>query len=371
MVYVFFIFMRFILPAAGIGSRWGDLTLLGDTKGLFKIGNKEIIGRSFEEMLFLKPDLVSVVLGHDGENVERYLRDNYGSSKYDFEFDFVYQDDKDGDGGATRIALNSPKMRSYSGQIGIKFIVDTLSTLSKSNQTNLVNILNSFDMPDALVMTDEVDNSGSYGLMVKEDDRLVSMLEASGNPVPGEVAIGEYYFKNASVLRDTLNFLYRRNLTHNGGKEYKLAQYLDIMIRKGVVKTFLVDNWGDTGSHELLLQTHRDIMKVEGNDAQFQYGDDVKIIPPCHFGKGVSIRNSVIGPNVSIPDGSHVSDSYLVDTVGVGNGASIQGVNLDGAVLGKGSKIFGDGNNTLRDKSHKVKVGPDCNLFLQTRNLIN
>lgn len=57
------------------------------------------------------------------------------------------------------------------------------------------------------------------------------------------------------------------------------------------------------------------------------------IIPPCYIGKEVTIENSVVGPHVSIGEGSRISESVIRNSI-VQTKTRIRGANIQNSMIG-------------------------------------
>ena len=58
------------------------------------------------------------------------------------------------------------------------------------------------------------------------------------------------------------------------------------------------------------------------------------IIQPCHLGENVVVRNSVIGPNVSLEAGALVENARVSDTI-VGENSVIRNTVITSSLIGK------------------------------------
>jgi glucose-1-phosphate thymidylyltransferase len=82
----------------------------------------------------------------------------------------------------------------------------------------------------------------------------------------------------------------------------------------------------------------------------------VTIHDPVYIVDGVTLSNSVIGPNVSFGAGSRVEGSTLTDTI-VGKRAKLEGVQLHYSLLGDDVIVEGlKGELTVTDHS-EIRAG--------------
>jgi glucose-1-phosphate thymidylyltransferase len=64
------------------------------------------------------------------------------------------------------------------------------------------------------------------------------------------------------------------------------------------------------------------------------------IIPPVYLGKNVQIQNAVVGPFVSIGDGSSVRDSVIKNSI-IQKNTSVINANISNSMLGNFAKFEG------------------------------
>jgi glucose-1-phosphate thymidylyltransferase len=78
---------------------------------------------------------------------------------------------------------------------------------------------------------------------------------------------------------------------------------------------------------------------------------DARIVEPVYIEEGVTIRNSTIGPNVSIGKGTVIESSMLTDVI-VGEETKITRSRLHDSLIGNGVIIDGfRGDLTVADHS--------------------
>jgi glucose-1-phosphate thymidylyltransferase len=64
------------------------------------------------------------------------------------------------------------------------------------------------------------------------------------------------------------------------------------------------------------------------------------IMEPCFIGKGAVIRNSVVGPYVSVGENTEIDFSVLSNSI-ILNNSKVRHANLDGSMLGNFSVYVG------------------------------
>src|SRR5690606_16421891 len=105
-----------------------------------------------------------------------------------------------------------------------------------------------------------------------------------------------------------------------------------------IFKTGTVDEWMDCGNKEVTIETNQKMLRFlsEANDeliAENVNNENSKIIEPCFIAEGVVLKNSTVGPYVSIGENTTVEDITLKNSIIQAN-SSIRNANLDNAMIG-------------------------------------
>ncbi|MDE5609689.1 MAG: hypothetical protein K2I66_04825, partial [Bacteroidales bacterium] len=101
------------------------------------------------------------------------------------------------------------------------------------------------------------------------------------------------------------------------GKEYQLTDALQNMLDKGLsFYSAEVDEWLDCGNQQATVQTHTRVLEHQGNFVSpLAKIENSVVIPPCHIAPNATIKNSVIGPYVSVGDGCDIADCRLSESI--------------------------------------------------------
>jgi glucose-1-phosphate thymidylyltransferase len=135
--------------------------------------------------------------------------------------------------------------------------------------------------------------------------------------------------------------------------EYFLTDAFQYMIDRGAkLRVVDVEGWYDAGKLDTLLETNRSVLeKRKAARRPPRVGNDVKIFDPVYIEDGVTLRNSTLGPNVSIGAGTTVQDSELRDTI-IGDKARIVGSQIANSLIGDAAIVEGfRGELTVADHS--------------------
>jgi glucose-1-phosphate thymidylyltransferase len=315
--------MKIIVPMAGRGSRLRPHTLT-IPKPLIPIAGKPIVHRLVED--------IAGVLNQDIDEVAFIIHESFGkkveeeliaiAQKLGAKGTIYYQNEALGTGHAIMCAkdsLNGPAVIAYA---------DTL-------------IRADFDLDktaDSVIWVKQVDQPEAFGVInLNENNEIIELVEKPKEFVSDLAVIGIYYFKDVAVLKNELQLVLDNNIVHGG--EYQINDGIKQMMAKGM--KFVpgkVEEWMDCGNKDVTVDTNNRMLNFLHNDGIHLIEYDVKqenstIIPPCYIGKNVVLTNATIGPNVSLGDGCHVTDSTIKNSL-IQTHSHIKNAHLDNAMIG-------------------------------------
>ncbi|MGO4905377.1 sugar phosphate nucleotidyltransferase [Flavobacterium sp. W20_MBD1_R3] len=325
--------MKIIVPMAGRGSRLRPHTLT-IPKPLIPVAGKPIVHRLVED--------IAGVLNQDIEEVAFIIHETFGkkveeellaiAQKLGAKGTIYYQNEALGTGHAIMCAKDS-----LSGPAVIAY-ADTLIRADFDLDKNA----------DSVIWVKQVDEPEAFGVVkLNEANEIVELVEKPATFVSDLAVIGIYYFKDVAVLKNELQLVLDNNIIHGG--EYQINDGIKQMMAKGM--TFVpgkVDEWMDCGNKNVTVETNSRMLGFLHNDGAHLVDFDVKlenstIIPPCYIGKDVVLINATVGPNVSLGDGCHVSNSTIKNSL-VQTHSHIKNATLDNAMIGNHASF--DGNFT-------------------------
>ena len=323
--------MKIIVPMAGRGSRLRPHTLT-IPKPLIPIAGKPIVHRLVED--------IAAVLNQDIDEVAFIIHESFGkkveeeliaiAQKLGARGTIYYQNEALGTGHAIMCAkesLSGPAVIAYA---------DTL-------------IRADFDLDktaDSVIWVKQVDQPEAFGVInLNEKNEIIELVEKPKEFVSDLAVIGIYYFKDVAVLRNELQFVLDNNIIHGG--EYQINDGIKQMMAKGM--KFVpgkVDEWMDCGNKDVTVDTNNRMLNFLHNDGIHLIDYDViqdnsTIIPPCYIGKNVVLINATVGPNVSLGDGCHISNSIIKNSL-VQTHTHIKNARLDNAMIGNHASYDGD-----------------------------
>ncbi|MGC1206215.1 MAG: sugar phosphate nucleotidyltransferase, partial [Flavobacteriaceae bacterium] len=202
---------------------------------------------------------------------------------------------------------------------------------------------------DSVIWTKQVNNPEAYGVVkLNTKGDIVELVEKPETFVSDQAVIGIYYFKDVAVLKGKLQEILDENIM-NGG-EYQINDGIKRMMAEGkVFKTGTVDEWMDCGNKAITIETNQRMLGFLKTDGEEQLVapsaklENSNIIEPCFIGENVVLKNTTVGPFVSIGKGSIIENSTVKNSL-IQTNTIIKNANLDHAMIGNHVKF--DGNFT-------------------------
>jgi len=206
---------------------------------------------------------------------------------------------------------------------------------------------------DSVIWVKKVDKPEAFGVVKLNDNKeIVELVEKPKFFVSDLAVIGIYYFKEVSVLKEALQYVLDNNIV-NGG-EYQINDGIKRMMADGkVFKTGQVDEWMDCGNKAVTVETNARMLGFLEKDGEELIASDLKIqnskiIQPCFIGENVVLKDSTIGPNVSIGNNCTIEASTVKNSL-IQNHTSIKNANLDEAMIGN--------HVTFNGEFSKISIG--------------
>ena len=304
--------MKIVLPVAGNGIRLRPYTE-NLPKCLLPVAGKTIIDWIVDGALFLKPSETIFITGYKASVVDVFLkqRSEWGAVRT------VVQSNPQGLGEAISLAL--PYVNDDEPLLiilGDTLFEADLSILDKATE----NILYTFKVSDPK----------RFGVAVTDKNgHIERLVEKPQEFVSDEAIVGIYYIKDVKALKEALNYLMQNDIRTKG--EFQLTDALERMIQGGCkFRTAPVEKWLDCGLVETLLETNAHVL--ERNEKVAPKFDGSEIVMPCYIGKNVVIKNSKVGPNVSVGDGCVIENSEISNAI-LWDGVKVQDKKLEKVVV--------------------------------------
>lgn len=321
--------MKIIVPMAGMGKRMRPHTLTVP-KPLVPIAGKPIVQRLVEDIAKVcgEPvEQVAFIIGNFGEAVEKSLvriAESVGAKGT-----IHYQDQPLGTAHAVMCAKEA-----LEGNVVVAF-ADTLFkadfTLDASR--------------DGIIWVQQVEDPRPFGVVKLDDqNQITEFVEKPEHFVSNLAIIGIYYFKDGAYLRSELQYLLDNDIKDKG--EFQLTNALENMKNKGT--RFVpgqVTEWLDCGNKDATVFTNQRYLEYLAErqenlvDASAQIVNSV-VVQPVYLGKNVKLRNAVVGPHVSVGNGTTITDSVVKNAI-IQENTTVNNANISNSMLGNFVKFEG------------------------------
>lgn len=320
--------MKIIVPMAGKGSRLRPHTLTVP-KPLIPIAGKAIVRRLVEDITKVlndKVDEIAYIVGDFGKDVEQDLIGI--AEKLGAKGTIYHQEQALGTAHAIHCAKNS-----LDGPVVIAY-ADTLFTADFKIK----------NVTDGVIWVKQVEDPSAFGVVKLDNEGYITeLIEKPKDFVSDLAIIGIYYFKDGNALRNEIQYLMDNDIRVNG--EYQLTDALENLKRKGL--KFIpgkVNEWMDCGNKDATVDTNTRILKLKQTEEQLIHPtaniEDTLIIPPCFIGEGAVVKNSKIGPYVSVGKRTVVENSNIEESL-IQNDTCIKSANLKNAMIGNNATYIG------------------------------
>lgn len=308
--------MKALIPAAGVGTRLRPITNT-QPKALIQVADKPIIGHILEELVKIDVNKVVLIIGYLGHMVVDYARREFPS----IDIEFVEQKELKGLGHALWLAREQVAQE--------ELIIIYGDTIIEGDLMRGIN-----REVDGCLGVKRVNDPSRFGVVISEGERIVKLVEKPEKFVSDIALVGVSFFRNAAPLFDALDTLVKADKRTRG--EIQATDAFQLMVERGLnLTTFSVDNWFDCGKPETLLMTNHHLLEKLN---QHPKGENSVFISPIYVAPTAEVRDSVLGPNVTVAESARVEGSVLRDCI-VNEGAVVQNALLAHSLIGLHARV--------------------------------
>lgn len=314
---------------AGKGKRMRPHTLTVP-KPLINVAGKPIVQRLVEDITKVcgeKVDEIAFIIGPDfGKEVEENLikiAQSQGAKGT-----ICYQEKALGTAHAIMCAKES-----ITGKTVVAF-ADTLFKADFVMDTN----------QEGVIWVQGIEDPRQFGVVkVNEAGVITDFVEKPETFVSNLAIIGIYYFKDGDNLKKELQYLLDNNITEKG--EFQLTNALENMKQKGIAFTpGKVTEWLDCGNKDATVYTNQRVLEFIKGSPELKgkniVTENAVIIEPCYIGDNVIIKNSIVGPHVSIGANSSVNDGVIKNSIIQAN-TKLSNTVISNSMIGEGAEVKG------------------------------
>jgi len=316
--------LKIVIPMAGLGTRVRPHTW-SKPKPLMSLAGKTVLDHILDTFKTLPPKLpveLVLIVGKMADQVEYHMHTNYPQ----LNTHFVEQQEMRGQSHAIWLAreyLEGPMLMVFS---------DTLL------ETNLAFLTQ--EEADIVAWVKPVPDPERFGVaQLGDDGNITRLVEKPKDKSNNLVLVGFYYFKHANSLLAAIETQMQRDIKIKG--EYFIADAVNIMLeQKCKARIQKVDVWLDTGVPQTVLETNRYLLEHGKDNSHKVKKDTTVIISPVFIHDSAKIKNSVIGPYVSIGAGCTIETSIIRNSI-LDNNSSVFDAILDSSLVGRHVQIEG------------------------------
>ncbi|MEL7065210.1 MAG: sugar phosphate nucleotidyltransferase, partial [Bacteroidota bacterium] len=197
---------------------------------------------------------------------------------------------------------------------------------------------------ESIIWVKQIENPAAFGVVkLNAQGQVTGFVEKPQSFVSDLAIIGIYYFKEGAQLRRALQQLVDQRLQKEG--EYQLTAALEAMVQAGVhFTTQAVEEWLDCGNKEATIHTNQRFLTFLQEDkdliaptAQLQ---DSVVIPPVYIGEQVVVKNTVLGPYVSVGSHTCIEDARIQNSI-IQTHSVLKNATLKNSMLGNHVHLTG------------------------------
>ncbi len=331
--------IKIVIPMAGYGSRMRPLTW-SRPKPLLLVAGKTLLDHALDQFATLpglkNSEYIFIISPNQGDQIQKHMAAAHPNKKVHF----IVQEKMQGQSHALHLAeelLHGPFVMAFCDTL-----IETDLDFLKDEEADGVAWVKPMDDPRRFGVAE----LNSKGLAVK-------LIEKPQDFANNLVLVGFYYFRDGQELIRAIREQMRRNTSLKG--EYFLADAINIMLERGMkLKVKQTDVWLDAGIPSAVLETNRYLLEKGYGTRDTFSGEGVTLIQPVSIASGVVIKNSVIGPNVTVGRNCVIENVILRNSI-IDAETSIRDLVIEGSLIGR--------NAVLQGRAEQFNIGDDADFI--------
>lgn len=314
--------MKIILPVAGKGTRLRPHTHT-KAKSLVHVAGKTVLEHIICRLRTLAAQELIFIIDENGGQIQEFMQNRFP------ELNCSYITQQERKGPAHAVWLAAPRIAP-----GDDLLIVFNDTIFDTDLTRIPALCNDCD---GLIYSKEVDDYQRFGVNVVRDGVIVDMVEKPDRPISRLAQVGLYYLKDGHRFMAYLNAAIEAGDLVKG--EYYLPAVFMRMIADGCrLKAPEIDAWLDCGKPETILATNAHLL--QGRHHIHGEAHNCVFIEPVHLERGVVVRNSILGPNVSVAKGSVIDQSIIRNSI-INSDSTVHCMLLTDTILGEAVQLCG------------------------------
>jgi glucose-1-phosphate thymidylyltransferase len=330
--------MKAIIPVAGAGTKLRPHTYT-QPKALIPLAGKTILSIIVDQLSEAGINEFIFIVGYLGEKIKDYVHEKYP----DLQVHFVQQSDRHGIGHAIQLT------KDIVGEDELFIVLgDTIC------EYDVKAVL---EMPHSVLGVKKVDDPRDFGVAeIGEDGFITKVVEKPQIPKSNMALVGIYRIKETGFLFSCIENNIRNQVMSYG--EFSITDAIECMIQHGAkFKSFKVQNWFDCGKKETLLESNATLMKKFGGVISEERNfENTIIVQPVSIAPGCDIKNSIIGPNVTVGEKTTISYSIVKDSI-IGSFADLYDIVLTHSLIGSDTEVKGESRSLNIGDNTEIDLG--------------
>ncbi|MFC7060545.1 sugar phosphate nucleotidyltransferase [Halobacillus seohaensis] len=341
--------MKGLILTAGKGTRLRPLSYT-KPKPLLPVANESVISYGIEQLYDLGIREIGLVIQKGQKKLFNKHLQNY--AKNNIQFHYIYQHKPKGVAHAVKQAKTFIGSDSFVLLLGDNLIEERFDLLKDAFNKKKIH---------GTVMVSEVTNPEDYGIAEIKNNTIINVEEKPANPKSNLAIIGAYLF--TSKIFKAID-----SISPSKRGEYEITDAIQWMIDHGYtlnyVQTFKPTF--DVGTIDRWLEANRWILQKKPQHWDNNNLQDSIIIPPVNIGSQCHIKNSIIGPNVSIESNTTIEKCIIKNSI-ILKGSCLENIlyEITDSVFGEKTKLIG---RDLNDNTIHGVFSDDSSLIFNNNN---
>ncbi|MED4751011.1 glucose-1-phosphate thymidylyltransferase [Brevibacillus choshinensis] len=321
--------MKGLILCAGRGTRLHPFSY-SQPKTLLPVANHPVLHYCIRKLREVGVHDIGIVIHPSQVQIPPLVGDG---SQFGATITFIEQKDPLGIAHAVQLAQPFLHDEPFILLLGDNLLMDSLHELTRAFSSTT---------SDGVVMLSEVERPQDYGIAEVQEGRLVSVEEKPREPKSNLAVIGAYLF--TKPIFESI-----ATLQPSARGELEITDAIQSLIDRGfhISHAVTTGKYSDVGTIERWLEANRWMLTNDLGD-QHQIGKDsivenCDIVGPVLIGDGCQIKNSRLGPFVSIQNGvqlencAHIENSILLENSSLSDVAW----KVSDSVFGRSSQLTG------------------------------
>ena len=213
------------------------------------------------------------------------------------------------------------------------------------------------DCPDSVLAVKKVDDPRNFGVAeLNEEGIVMRVVEKPQIPKSNMALVGIYKIKEGPLMFHCLENNIKNMVMTQG--EYSITDALECMISSGArFQSIRVQNWFDCGKKETILESNALLLKKFGSHISSEHlFENTIIVQPVSIAAGCEIRNSIIGPNVTIGEKTTINYSIVKESI-IGAFADLYDIVLTQSLIGSDTEVKGESRSLNIGDNTEIDLG--------------